>query len=78
MSKPTTQVAIAQRVRGLRKARGLSQTELAERCGISQSYVNKIERPGGCNMTLETLEAIAAALGVGVLDLQAPTEAAAA
>ncbi|MCF7989015.1 MAG: helix-turn-helix domain-containing protein [Thiohalocapsa sp.] len=74
MTDGATQATIARRVRALRKARGLSQTELGVRAGISQSYVGKLEQDGGCNMTLETLEAVARALGVTVLELQLPME----
>lgn len=51
------------RLRALRKWRGLSQTELAERSGIGQSYFSEIEsgRKAGSD---ETLKAIAKVLDV--------------
>ena len=45
-----------------RKARGLSQTELARRLGRSQQAVSQIERPGS-NPTMETLALYLGALG---------------
>jgi transcriptional regulator with XRE-family HTH domain len=52
-------------VRELRKWRGLSQEQLADAAGVSQSYIAGIEK-GRRAGTLATLRAIAAALGVSV------------
>jgi transcriptional regulator with XRE-family HTH domain len=57
------QGVIAENVRRLRKARDLSQEELAEVCGYHRTYVGGIER-GERNITIATLEALAGALGV--------------
>lgn len=57
------QAVIADNVRRLRKAKGLSQEELAEVCGYHRTYVGGIER-GERNITIATLEALAGALGV--------------
>ena len=48
-------------LRALRRARGLSQTELARRLGISQSDLSKLERRS--DVRLSTLRAYVAALG---------------
>ena len=32
------------KIKRLRKAKGLTQQELADKCGVSQSYMNKVER----------------------------------
>lgn len=56
-------VTLGQTVRELRKKRGLSQELLAERCGISLSFLGHIER-GSRKMSLETLAALADALEV--------------
>lgn len=40
----TLQTNLAENVRVLRQLRGLSQTELAERCTLSSVYVRQIER----------------------------------
>lgn len=50
-------------IRELREARQLSQRELAERMGTTQSVVGRLEA-GGSRPTLVTLERIAQALGV--------------
>jgi HTH-type transcriptional regulator / antitoxin HipB len=50
-------------IRELREARRLSQRELAERMGTTQSMVGRLEA-GGSRPTLATLERVAAALGL--------------
>ena len=50
-------------VRKLRLAKKLSQAKLAERCGLSREYINKIEA-GKYDPPLSTINAIAEALGV--------------
>jgi transcriptional regulator with XRE-family HTH domain len=47
----------------LRKARGLSQTELARRLGVTQPAVAKIESGRAKNLELKTLAKFVAALG---------------
>jgi transcriptional regulator with XRE-family HTH domain len=59
---------IADNVRRLRTARGLSQEALAEECGYHRTYVGGIERRER-NITIATLEALAGALGVEPLRL---------
>lgn len=58
-------------LKALREARGLSIRELAARAGISHVALLKIEA-GGVDPRLGTLEALAEALGVSVVDLVAP------
>ncbi len=41
---------------------GLTQKELAERCGIRQSNISRIEN-GSCSPTVATLQALASGLG---------------
>jgi len=45
-----------------RRAAGLTQAELAERLGVSQSAIAKLEREG-CNPTVETLDRTLRAAG---------------
>jgi DNA-binding XRE family transcriptional regulator len=52
----------------IRKAKGLSQTELAEAVGIKQATVSRIEK-GVNNPSLDVAEKIAEALGVNVVEL---------
>lgn len=59
---------VAHNIRSARAARGWSQEELADRCGLHRTYVGVIER-GERNITLATLERIAIALGVEAITL---------
>ncbi len=59
---------LARNLRALRLARGWSQEKMAERCGLHRTYVGAIER-GERNVTLETLNALALALGVSAAEL---------
>lgn len=60
---------VSRRLRELRKNAGLSQDELARAAGgMSLSYVGALER-GEMSAGLETLERLARALGVDVVDL---------
>lgn len=52
----------------LRKEAGLTQEQLAERCGLSQQYLSGLES-GRRNPTVVTLYEIAAALGVSHVEL---------
>lgn len=62
---------LAANVRTLRQAQGVSQEELAARCGLHRTYVGSVER-GERNVTLGTLEVLAFALGVSVPELLTP------
>ena len=68
---PTIQVAVGARVRRLRKRKGWSQEELAERCGHHWTYIGGLER-GERNATLQVVADIAQALGVPVRELFSP------
>ena len=48
-----------------RKTNGLTQKQLAEKTGITQSDISKLEN-GGANPSLRTLRRLAAALGMRV------------
>ncbi|MDD5307990.1 MAG: helix-turn-helix transcriptional regulator [Deltaproteobacteria bacterium] len=64
---------IRQRIRRLRLQRQFTQEDLCERAGISVDAVSRIEN-GSRVPTLDTLEKIAAALGVRIVDLVTTTE----
>lgn len=53
---------IGQLIREARKAKGVTQTELAEKLNISQAAVNRYEA-GTQNLTIDTIQKIATALG---------------
>lgn len=50
---------------GLRRAKGWSQEELADRAGLHRTYVSGVER-GVRNPTVTVLDRIACALEVGI------------
>lgn len=71
--KEQERIRIGQRIAELRKTitwrdasginrTGMTQTDLGERCGLSQSHIARIER-GMYNFQLDTLAQIAKALG---------------
>ena len=64
----TIQKKFGKRVRELRRAKSLSQEELAFRAGVHRTYLGGIER-GERNPALENIEAIAKALGISLSDL---------
>ena len=55
---------IGKRVQQLRKEKGMSLTELAERAGVAKSYISKLERDIQKNPSIEFLEKIATVLNV--------------
>ena len=57
-----------ERIRILRKKRGLSQEDFAELCGLDRTYISGIER-GIRNVALRNIEALANALDVSISDL---------
>lgn len=56
---------IGQRIAELRKERGMTQTQLAERCRLQQAHIARIEA-GKHSVGLDTLAQIADALGMQV------------
>lgn len=54
-------------IRALRKARGWTQKQLAERCGIPQARISHIEQPGRNPLSLRTLYRLSSAFDVGLL-----------
>ena len=59
---------MAENIRAFRRAKDLSQEELADICSLHRTYVGAVER-GERNVTLSTLEAFSNALGVSVPEL---------
>lgn len=56
---------VAMQVVGLREKHGLTQAQLAERCGVNQADISRIER-GASSPTARTLQRIADALEADV------------
>ncbi len=60
--------AFGHRIKALRRFRGLTQEQLAERSSLSYKFIGEIERGVG-NPTIDTIGKIATALGVPVAQL---------
>lgn len=56
---------IGREMADIRRRRGMTQTELAERCGLAQSHIARIET-GRYSVGFDTLEQIAQAMGCEV------------
>lgn len=68
---PQTEVDVGERVRAIRHLRRLTLKEVAERAGLSESFLSQAER-GLTSASIASLQRIASALGVAVSDLFAP------
>ncbi len=59
---------LATNLKRLREARGLTQHELARRCGLGPGYIGDVEREA-VNITIANLEALADGLECSLVDL---------
>lgn len=59
---------LGMRLKSIRNELGLSQEELAYRCGMHASHIGFLER-GHRNPTLDTLERVALGLGINLSEL---------
>ena len=66
--EPLWREVLGERLRTLRRRRGLTLTDVAARAGISPQYLSEIER-GRKDPSSEMLAAVAGALGYRVLQL---------
>lgn len=57
-----------ERVRQLRKQKGLSQEKFSFECNLDRTYVSQVER-GRRNISLQNIKAMADALGISMADL---------
>lgn len=62
---------VGENVARIRRDKGMTQEELAERSGFSQQYISDLER-GKRNPTIVSLYEFAQALGVSHVELVAP------
>lgn len=62
------QTAFGKAVRHFRERLGISQEELAIRCGLHRTYISDIER-GRRNVGLINIEAIANGLAISLVEL---------
>lgn len=63
---------IGKRVQQLRKEKGISLTELAERAGVAKSYISNLERDIQKNPSIHFIEKIAGVLKVPIESLIDP------
>jgi len=68
MAKKKILIAFGDRVRQLRKEKGLSQEELSFKADLHRTYIGMIERAEK-NITLTNIEKIAKALEVSISEL---------
>ncbi|WP_100333258.1 helix-turn-helix domain-containing protein [Bacillus alkalisoli] len=57
---------VGDRIKKLRKSRGYSISELAEKAGVSKSYLSYLERDLQTNPSLQFLNKIASSLGTDI------------
>jgi transcriptional regulator with XRE-family HTH domain len=62
---------LADNLKSLRKARGLTQSELAKVCNLSKSYISNVEQ-ATVNISLASLEMLASGLTCREVDLLLP------
>ena len=60
------QMRVAQQLLALREQRGLSQVKLAQRLGVTQPFIAKLESGRATNFELRTLAKWAVALGASI------------
>lgn len=61
-------ITLGKRIKALRLEKGISQTELAYRCGFDKSNYNTIES-GKRNVTITSLLKISKALEISLIDI---------
>ena len=67
-SNEDVKTTFGQRVRTLRKRTGLSQEQLALKCGLDRTYIGGVER-GERNISIVNIEKIARAMEMSPKDL---------
>jgi len=70
----TNDVDVGERLRVIRSRRRQTLREVAERAGLSESFLSQVER-GRASASVASLRRIADALGIAVSDLFQPAEA---
>ena len=68
LNKKEFQIAVGNRIRQIREAKNISQTELGNLCDIERTNMNRIEA-GNTNPTSFTLYVIAQKLGIDLSEL---------
>jgi transcriptional regulator with XRE-family HTH domain len=65
---------LARNLKYYRAKLGLTQVDLAQKAGVNRSHLASIESGTQSNTSIRTVEKLAAALGVSVLDLLRPLD----
>lgn len=65
---PVLRIFLGNRIRAIRKAKGLTQQDLAELSGLDYRYIGAIER-GERNFSIDTLEKVLSALKISLNEL---------
>ncbi|WP_348623984.1 helix-turn-helix transcriptional regulator [Paenibacillus peoriae] len=60
--------SVGERIRTIRKAKGLTQQQLAELSGLDDAYIGSVER-GERNFSIDTLEKVLTSLNVSISEL---------
>ncbi|WP_318627802.1 helix-turn-helix transcriptional regulator [Paenibacillus polymyxa] len=60
--------SVGERIRTIRKAKGLTQQQLAELSGLDDAHIGSVER-GERNFSIDTLEKVLTALNVSISEL---------
>jgi transcriptional regulator with XRE-family HTH domain len=68
MANNSLQINIGKQIQKLRELNGLSQQDLAAKCNFEKSNMSRLEA-GRVNPTLSTLEKVAKALNVSLVEL---------
>lgn len=68
MQQTQTKQTVADRLRQIRREKGINQEELANSAGINRSYLSSVEN-GKSSPTIEVVERLAVALGVSMREL---------
>ncbi len=68
----TSLINLARNLKDYRARRGLTQKELADKAGINRSYLASLESGIQSNTSIRTVEKLAKALDVTVVDLLKP------
>lgn len=64
----TLRISVGERIRAIRKAKGLTQQQLAELSGLDDAYIGSVER-GERNFSIDTFEKVLVALNVTINEL---------
>lgn len=68
MSDSKIQVKVGLQIQRIRELKGLSQQDLAAKCNFEKSNMSRLEA-GKVNPTLSTLEKVATALEINIIEL---------